>query len=413
MVKQKVFLKVGAMLSMLSMLSVGGYAAGSATVAKPEVQRVVFYDNKWTIVYKDVNTSTPGYVSERVIVDGYYDRQVPVGNHETRSFSFVNGPYAEGVCHQVRIEVLNASNRIVATSDRFNFGDTTDCANVIGKPEIHTIDVHNGNWRVLYKDVSISGDVATETLFIDGEVARADLPAGVYGPDDRGFYLPLSNYSQTECHLAHIKIYDNQHEVVTTSDTFYFGDTSGECSLTPTADTTPPTITLVGASTQTIKVGDAYEELGATAFDSRDGDITPNITIDASAVDTAAEGSYAVTYTVSDVAGNTKTVTRTVNVTTAVVKPDIHRIVFDSRQNKWFIVYKDVPILNKYTTEDVSVNGTVDRIVPAGINGNNDRAFALTGTYDINACNSATILIHGPDNTNVVQSDVFEFGTCN
>ena len=80
-------------------------------------------------------------------------------------------------------------------------------------------------------------------------------------------------------------------------------------------DTTPPEITLTGANPQTISVGDAYVELGATASDNVDGDISANIVIDASAVDTNTPDSYNVTYNVSDAAGNAATqVTRTVNV---------------------------------------------------------------------------------------------------
>ena len=87
-------------------------------------------------------------------------------------------------------------------------------------------------------------------------------------------------------------------------------------------DTTAPIITLVGANPQTIEVGSVYTELGATAFDVGDGDLTASIVIDASAVDTAVVGSYVVTYDVTDSEGNAATqVIRTVNVvdTTAPV----------------------------------------------------------------------------------------------
>ena len=65
-------------------------------------------------------------------------------------------------------------------------------------------------------------------------------------------------------------------------------------------DTTAPVITLVGANPQTIEVGSPYVELGATALDNYDGDITGSIVIDATAVNTAVVGSYSVTYNVTD-----------------------------------------------------------------------------------------------------------------
>jgi hypothetical protein len=81
------------------------------------------------------------------------------------------------------------------------------------------------------------------------------------------------------------------------------------------ADTSPPVITLVGPASLTLPVGDAYVEQGANATDDVDGDISDDIVIDSSAVDTGVAGTYAVTYNVSDAAGNAAAeVTRTVEV---------------------------------------------------------------------------------------------------
>ncbi|MDO8751927.1 MAG: DUF5011 domain-containing protein, partial [Candidatus Wolfebacteria bacterium] len=81
------------------------------------------------------------------------------------------------------------------------------------------------------------------------------------------------------------------------------------------ADTIIPTIVLEGVSPQIIEFGDGYIELGATANDTYDGDITANIVIDASAVNTNALGSYTVRYNVTDSSNNTANeVTRAVEV---------------------------------------------------------------------------------------------------
>ncbi|MDF0716104.1 DUF5011 domain-containing protein, partial [Muricauda sp. 334s03] len=83
----------------------------------------------------------------------------------------------------------------------------------------------------------------------------------------------------------------------------------------PGPDTTPPSIVLIGDNPQDIVLGGTYTELGATASDNNDGDISGSITIDASGVDTNSVGSYLVTYNVSDLAGNPATeAVRTVNV---------------------------------------------------------------------------------------------------
>jgi len=80
------------------------------------------------------------------------------------------------------------------------------------------------------------------------------------------------------------------------------------------ADTIPPVISLIGASNVTVDVGSIYNDAGATAMDSVDGNITARI-IATSTVNTAFPGDYTVTFNVSDTAGNAATpVVRTVHV---------------------------------------------------------------------------------------------------
>ena len=93
------------------------------------------------------------------------------------------------------------------------------------------------------------------------------------------------------------------------------GGSGGDVGDDNTVDTTAPTITLLGISPMNLSVGDTYTDPGATASDNVDGDITGNIVVAGDTVNTAAVGTYVVTYTVSDAAGNPATqVTRTVNV---------------------------------------------------------------------------------------------------
>ena len=78
-------------------------------------------------------------------------------------------------------------------------------------------------------------------------------------------------------------------------------------------DEVAPVITLKGEATITIELNGVYTEQGATAIDDVDGDITSKITVSGS-VDTKKVGTYIITYTVTDEAGNTSSVKRTVNV---------------------------------------------------------------------------------------------------
>ena len=80
-------------------------------------------------------------------------------------------------------------------------------------------------------------------------------------------------------------------------------------------DTAKPVITLLGDNPQVIEVGTPYSELNATASDNLDGNISVNIVIDATNVDTNVVDSYTVTYNVTDANNNDAIeVTRTVNV---------------------------------------------------------------------------------------------------
>ncbi len=79
-----------------------------------------------------------------------------------------------------------------------------------------------------------------------------------------------------------------------------------------------PVLLLNGDNPQTVILGDAYIEAGATAEDSEDGDLTSSIVTDAEDVDTSTVGVYNATYTVVDSDGNSVTQIRKVNV----VSPD-------------------------------------------------------------------------------------------
>jgi len=81
------------------------------------------------------------------------------------------------------------------------------------------------------------------------------------------------------------------------------------------ADTTAPVITLLGSNPITLEQGSAFTDPGASASDDIDGDLTANI-VTSGTVDTGVVGSYTRLYQVSDAAGNTATVTRTVSITT-------------------------------------------------------------------------------------------------
>ncbi len=104
---------------------------------------------------------------------------------------------------------------------------------------------------------------------------------------------------------------DGENGAVTTS--LYLEAEAPTPTPTTTVDTTAPVIAINGANPMTLTVGTEYSEPGATAADDTDGNISANIQITGT-VDTTIIGTYTITYTVSDAAGNVATATRTVNV---------------------------------------------------------------------------------------------------
>jgi prepilin-type N-terminal cleavage/methylation domain-containing protein len=74
-----------------------------------------------------------------------------------------------------------------------------------------------------------------------------------------------------------------------------------------------PVFTMLGSSPVNMYVGKSYTDVGATASDNIDGDITSKI-ITISNLNINVPGSYTVTYVVSDVSGNKTSIKRIINV---------------------------------------------------------------------------------------------------
>ncbi|MCL4693685.1 MAG: DUF5011 domain-containing protein [Candidatus Hydrogenedentes bacterium] len=79
-------------------------------------------------------------------------------------------------------------------------------------------------------------------------------------------------------------------------------------------DSIPPAISVLGDNPVSAYLYAMYADAGATAFDANDGDLTADVIVDTSYVNTGVPGAYTVTYDVSDSAGNPAHATRTVQV---------------------------------------------------------------------------------------------------
>jgi surface protein len=159
------------------------------------------------------------------------------------------------------------------------------------------------------------------------------------------------------------------------------------------SDTTPPTISLTGAQTINITVGDSFSDPGANASDAVDGTLTSSITTSGS-VNASSAGTYTVTYTISDAAGNSASLTRTVIVTACTINiirssgPETQTVAAGSAitnvnytasgscSNPTFSASGLPPGISSSVTDSDS-NGAADTLIVAGT-----PTSTATGTYN-------------------------------
>ena len=110
-------------------------------------------------------------------------------------------------------------------------------------------------------------------------------------------------------------------------------------------DKTPPSLTLKGNKTISIYLGNTWKEPGYTASDNCDSDLTKNVSVSGS-VNSKKLGTYKITYTVKDAAGNQVQDVRTVKV---ISKPKVTSTPSSSgKKGTIYLTFDDGP--NEGTT---------------------------------------------------------------
>lgn len=144
----------------------------------------------------------------------------------------------------------------------------------------------NGEWS-FHKDTTRTGlrvdDMSISLRNINDTVHRGDLIVRLQGP----MYYSFSNFKVIPRSLSDISM----------------------CNL----DTSMPVIAVTGDVVDTIFVGSTYTDAGATASDTRDGNLNLYVTVSGS-VNADSIGTYVQTYNVSDFCGNAASANRTVYV---------------------------------------------------------------------------------------------------
>lgn len=145
------------------------------------------------------------------------------------------------------------------------------------------------------------------------------------------------------------------------------GDSTDEST-----DTSAPTIKLNGETDIVLNVGDTYSDAGASVID----DISNNLQVVVTgSVDTSTPGTYVLTYTSSDEAGNTTSITRTITVNSLpdTQAPELS-IVGDATVT--------LIVGSAYSEEGATAVDDQDNDVEISINGDVDTD--TIGTYTVN-----------------------------
>ncbi|WP_156498373.1 DUF5011 domain-containing protein, partial [Oleiphilus sp. HI0079] len=193
---------------------------------------------------------------------------------------------------------------------------------------------------------------ATASDAADGDLSGSIVPTGAVDPNVAGTYTLTYNVTDSQSNAA----------PTVTRDVIV-------------ADRTAPVITLNGAATVQHEQGTTYTDLGAAATDIIDDNATLTSAILVSgSVNDAVAGTYALTYDVSDAAGNAATqVTRTVNVVDTTI-PVITLLGSDPVDHEVGTVYTDA---------GATASDNIDGVITGNIGVTGSVNASVIGTYSL------------------------------
>ncbi len=210
----------------------------------------------------------------------------------------------------------------------FNRGGENVETYVEGEYDLNTIGTYEVTYKAGYKDkickrnvTIIVEDTTVPTIELVGSKEIYISPNSKY--EEEG-YIAHDNYDGD---LTEAVVRVQKEDVVS----YVVTDSSGNTAMVERKiiyrDTQAPVLTLKGEAYSTITVGTTYVELGYTALDDCDGDLTDKVIIEGE-VDENTCGIYILTYKVTDSSGNTSEIER--NVTVSDMTPPSIALIGDS-----------------------------------------------------------------------------------
>lgn len=182
-----------------------------------------------------------------------------------------------------------------------------------------------------------------------------------------------------------------------------------------------PLITLIGNATINLTLGDEFTDPGATALDEVDGDLTANIVVGGDTVDTDVEGTYIITYDVTDAQGNEAIqVERTVIVTAISCTAETEGSLSASDLNLTFLNDPTTSVINDGANfswiDNPDIDNTVNtsckvgQITKLGNNPWDNNQIDLDAKLDFNANEGLKIKVWSPLANSEVRIKLEEIG---
>ena len=171
----------------------------------------------------------------------------------------------------------------------------------------------------------------------------------------------------------------------------------------PVSDTTPPTITMVGAEAINHEQGTAYDDQGASASDSVDGAVS----VSSSGEVGNTAGVYTITYSASDAAGNTATATRTITV--ADTQPPVISLIGDSEVSH----EQGANYIDAGASASDLVDGDVEVLISGDVDdevGEYTVTFTATDAADNAATQTRLVTVVSPDTPQAISLSVLDNG---
>ena len=218
----------------------------------------------------------------------------------------------------IQVEV-GANNKIQLPKTKYHFNDVTQKVRINGNIDYSKIGEYDITLELdtLFGKYSQSAkvkvvDITAPEITLEGEEYFNQSYAKEY--QEPGFKASDEYDGElTEKVICKKENIDETHYKIIYSVEDSSGNKTEKIRNVTIIDDVAPIIDLNGEATMQLTPNSNYEEKGAKAQDEKDGDLTENIKTEGT-VDTSKEGTYTITYKVSDKSGNEAVAKRTVLV---------------------------------------------------------------------------------------------------